>query len=375
VPPPRAYCNVTVSVVPTLTAPVITLCANATVPERQPAGTSYGRIISATASAGGTIAFSVSSSTSSPTPGASFPFAVSCDGVLTNTRTALAGVASSYAITLRADNIGTDQTYTSFCNATVTVVPAPVPPSLTTSVLYAYDLIPNGTWIGNVGAVDNNNVVAGAPVVYVARTAFAARDAADDFVIDAAGNVTVKRGATLDATVKAVYTGYSVNVSDAVSSAVYPITINLLLSARPPVTADAARSTLDTAKPGARLLPALAASHPQNKALAFSLYDATGTFAVNATTGVVSLRPDAGALDVNVQASYVLPFTVTDADGRTASAYLTVTVVETNRPPYFPAPSYALTVPEGALGGAALQPPVSAADPNLRDSLAYRITM
>ena len=132
-------------------------------------------------------------------------------------------------------------------------------------------------------------------------------------------------------------------------------------------------SVLDSAVAGTLLSPSLVASHPQlGKTLTFSLSDPSGSFGVNSSTGAVFVLPGA-TFDADVKASYAITATVTDNVLKTASAQLTINIIETNKVPRFAASSYALSVNEYAASGTAVGA-VVAIDPNgPNDLLTYSI--
>ena len=133
-------------------------------------------------------------------------------------------LAALEQVTIRADNVNGYATASSFCSFQLKIAPQPVPPSLTTSVFTMYDLAPLGQPVGDLGLVDNNNVIAG--LNYVATAAWKTVDAPDAFQLSPSGAITVKL-AVLDGLAKPTYR-LTVNASDAISWAVLPVTVNLL---------------------------------------------------------------------------------------------------------------------------------------------------
>jgi len=237
------------------------------------------------------------------------PFAVDCNGTLTSSRAVLFSQSASYNVTIQIDNIGLGQLQSSFCNSVINVIPRPVPPTLSTSVLSLFDLVGGGTMVGSLGPVNNNNVAAGNN--YTTSCKFNATDAAgDDFVISSNCIVYVKSGKFLDSFIKGTYT-YSVNASDALSWAIYSITITLLQSSRPPTTFAQARFVNDTDGRNSFIFPPLEASHVQSKALTFSLTDASGTFGIY-PNGTLFVKSNAPLFDFNARSVYSLTFGVTD---------------------------------------------------------------
>jgi hypothetical protein len=105
----------------------------------------------------------------------------------------------------------------------INIIPKPVPPTLSTTVLSLFDLVGGGTEVGSVGPVNNNNVVAGNN--YTVSCKFNTTDTiSDDFVISNNCIVYVKSGKYLDSFIKGTYY-YKVNASDALSWAIYSLTI------------------------------------------------------------------------------------------------------------------------------------------------------
>jgi hypothetical protein len=366
----QTSCTIAVAVVASLKPPAISLCQGRTIPERENVTTKYGSVIAAsTSTPTSTIYYFVNASSSSPNAGTPLPFNVDCNGTLFNTRTVYFAQAQYYNVTIRADNVNGYATASSFCSFQLRIAPQPVPPTLTTSVFTMYDLAPLGQSVGDLGLVDNNNVVAG--LAYVPTAVWRTVDSPDAFSLSTSGAITVKL-AVLDGLAKPTYR-LTVNASDAISWAVLPVTINLLVSDRPPVIFAQTLSVLDSAVAGTQLAPGLVASHPQlGRTLTFSLTDPSGSFGVNGSTGVVYVLPGA-AFNADVKASYVMTVTVTDNVLKTASAQLTVAVIETNKAPRFAAASYALSVNEYAASGAAVGA-VVAVDPNgANDLLTYAI--
>jgi hypothetical protein len=371
----RLYDTCSINVYPAvaLRPPIITLCKKSiTVSERQAPGTEFGSIVAAKSlTATSTIVYVINASTSSPNTNVPLPFGIDCNGTLFATRTALYSLASSYNVSIRIDNIGYDAIASTVCNVRIDVTMRPVPPSLSSSSLFVFDLVPGGTLVGSVGGISNNNVL---PTDnYTVRTVFSRLDTiADHFDIHpTTGEIRVKMtGANLDSLLKSSYK-YDVNASDALSWNILPITITLLPSARAPLTTDQSRSVAESLLPGAFILPPLLASHPQGKSYSYSLQDPSSTFGIISTNGtLVLLNP----LSFNTQVTYSLSFAVTDIDGKVATSIVTITVIETNWPPAFPSNTYKRTVNEGTLSGVGFDALITASDPNLMQVLTYSVT-
>jgi hypothetical protein len=371
----RLYDTCSINVYPAvaLRPPIITLCKKSiTVSERQAPGTEFGSIVAAKSlTATSTIVYVINASTSSPNTNVPLPFGIDCNGTLFATRTALYSLASSYNVSIRIDNIGYDAIASTVCNVRIDVTMRPVPPSLSSSSLFVFDLVPGGTLVGSVGGISNNNVL---PTDnYTVRTVFSRLDTiADHFDIHpTTGEIRVKMtGANLDSLLKSSYK-YDVNASDALSWNILPITITLLPSARAPLTTDQSRSVAESLLPGAFILPPLLASHPQGKSYSYSLQDPSSTFGIISTNGTLVLL---NSLSFNTQVTYSLSFAVTDIDGKVATSIVTITVIETNWPPAFPSNTYKRTVNEGTLSGVGFGALITATDPNLMQVLTYSVT-
>ena len=374
--PAQTTCQVVVLVTPSLAPPVLNSCTSLNVPERVPIGTSFGNVVSVKGSSlYSTYAYFIQTAVASPNPGVVAPFGVDCTGALFSARNILAAQASSYNVTLRVDNTAGGQTFSAFCTIIVGVVPKPVAPSVTNAALTTFDLRPNGTYVGNVGLVDNNNI-AGQTATYVAVSRWATRDSPDAFAIDAQGNISVAN-AVLDTTQKTTYY-YTLNASDAVSWAIFPIVISLLPTPRPPITFVQTFSIFEgsganTAVPNGRLV----ATHPQSKSMAFALVQPSFPFVCDAS-GNLAVSPLAttapATLQYNLQPAYVLTFTVTDSAGLVATSTATINLMPTNLPPVFSQPAgYSKVASEGLPSGAAVDTPLYATDPNPNDVNSFAI--
>ena len=374
--PYQPTCTVNVLVQAALAPPVIQSCANVAVPERQPANTRYGVVV-AVEGAGSvdTLSYAIQSATASPNPGVSAPFGIDCTGSLFSTRSFLYATASSYNLTVRVDNTAGGLVFSSYCSLLVGIVPQPIAPTLTTNALSTYDLQPAGTIVGSLGLINNNNVV-GQLVNYTSVAAWSAVDSPNAFNISASGVVAVAR-AVLDVTQKATYY-YSVNVSDGVASAVYPVTISLLATARPPAAFPQIFSINQGSLPGS-LVPGgqFLATHPQLKDMTYALVQPSFPFVMN-SSGYLSVSVLATAspptLNFNVQPTYQLFTIITDTSGKSLTVPTTVQVLNTPLAPTFPVNYYSYSVVEGGPGGAQVGAPLYATNANPNDPLQYAIT-
>ena len=286
-------------------------------------------------------------------------------------KTFLYSLSASYNVSIRIDNSGFGKVETSFCNSVINIIPRPVPPTLSTTVLSLFDLVGGGTMVGSLGPVNNNNVAAGNN--YTTSCKFNTTDAAgDDFVISSNCIVYVKSGKFLDSFIKGTYT-YTVNASDALSWAIYSITITLLQSSRPPTTFVQTRFINDTAGRNSFIFPPLEASHAQSKALTFSLTDASGTFDIY-PNGTLFVKSNAPLFDFNARSVYSLTFGVTDTSSFLTTSTVTITVIDTNKAPAFSSSTLSRSVNEGSAVGELIGLPISASDLNLIQTITHSIT-
>lgn len=166
------------------------------------------------------------------------------------------------------------------------------------------------------------------------------------------------------------------NVSNSLGvTALVPITITLLPVARPPIVSNQVLSTPDNITPGANLSPTLTASQPLGLSFTFALTDATGTWGVVPTTGVVYLMPGK-TLSFSTTPSYTCTIIVTASNSLTAQAFLTINLSPTNRPPVFLNGGFwDLTVDEGTAAGTILNggAALSASDPNTGEPCPFLV--
>jgi hypothetical protein len=272
-----ATCTVNVTIAQVIKAPVISDCGPRAVDERSAAGTVAGLPLAAsTTNVGTALLWSINGSASAP-----FSIGV-CDAILRTTAPLRWATNATVRVPITVTNDGTSLgigTAASTCTATVNVRPVYLPPVVRVTSLSVSELSAVGTAVGNVVAQDPEGFA-------ITRIAFSAVDTPDAFAIDSQGNVTVKAVVDSLVSLKSLFR-YTVNVSNAYTSAVYPITITLLPVPRPPVILDQARSVREDAVAGTTLPPALNASHPQNTPYTFSLVNNTAF--VISSTGVVSV--------------------------------------------------------------------------------------
>ena len=362
--PPTPSCTLFASVINLFTAPTLVFVRNISVAERQPVSTIYGPVVlGASLDPRSTLVYSILSSTSSPNAGVQPPFSINCNGSLVATSLALAGLAQSYNLTVMIGNILNGQILSVTTWLIVTVTPNPVPPTLTFTAFSTYDQYISqpanafgntaGTLLGNVFAVDNNNVP-GQPALTVS-TAWSAVDSPNAFAISAAGAVTVAQN-VLNALTKNTY-NYQVNASDLYSWAVYNVTITLLASPRAPILLPQTLSVNDTATSGAVLSPALVATSTQQKVLTFTGLSPSTMFTVSAA-GVVSVS--AASLSWGV---YTVTASVQDTSLMLTSAPVTVNVIQTNKAPIWTGGPFSRAVNEGTSSGSVFGLAVTATNP------------
>jgi hypothetical protein len=259
----------------------------------------------------------------------------------------------------------------------VTVRRVPLPPVLGVTELYVPELKDVGTLVGNVMATDPSNFT-------VTSYAFTNAETPDAFAIGPDGNVTVKQRVDSLALLKSVWT-YTVNATNAGGTwGLTTIHINVLVVPRPPVIFAQLLFANDDVAEGALLTPGLVATHPQGLNMTWRLSPPNGVFNVTPSSGFVFRRLGTPPIDYYAYEATDFRYTaqsieVTDTAGQTASAALTVQLVETNKPPSFGAPTYNYTVDEGAAYGSLVASLTSgvrapaATDPNRQDVISYRI--
>jgi hypothetical protein len=142
------------------------------------------------------------------------------------------------------------------------------------------------------------------------------------------------------------------------------------------------RNISDSRPIGSALSPALVGTKYLSTAFQFFIIDATGTFAVDKSTGVLTTLQTLNANTVN---SYTLSLRLTDCSsiqvdgtciGLSNYPYcpVTISIIETNAAPTFSAASFSISVPEGSSPSTAIGSRISAADTNPSQTIAYSIT-
>jgi hypothetical protein len=129
----------------------------------------------------------------------------------------------------------------------------------------------------------------------------------------------------------------------------------------------------DTAGRNSFILPPLEASHVQNKALNFSLTDSSGTFGIY-SNGTLFITSSASLFDYNILSVFSLIFAVTDTSSLRTTSTVTISLVDTNKAPYFSSSTISRSVNEGATVGELIGLPISASDLNLVQTVSHSIT-
>ncbi len=184
------------------------------------------------------------------------------------------------------------------------------------------------------------------------------------FAIDAAtGVVTVADGSKLNFEAATPHQ-ITVQASDGAAASTASFTIQVAnVAVGAPTDANAAANTVSEAAANGTVVSGLsiAAADP-NGGVGYSLVDdAGGRFAINATTGVVTVA-DAGLIDFDTATSHQITVRASDGQGATETSF---TIDVANAPPSVPADvdTTANLVPEDATNGAIVGITASAAEP------------
>lgn len=262
--------------------------------------------------------------------------------------------AASHQVTVQV----TDGTATSSASFTIQV--ANVAPSAPADSDAGANTVTEGAANGTVvaglalGATDPNGGV----------TYSLTDDAGGRFAIDATtGVVTVLDASKLNFETAASHQ-ITVQASDGTATSLASFTIQVAnVAAGAPTDADAAANTISEAAANGTAVSGLAiAAADPNGGVTYSLVDdAGGRFAINATTGVVTLA-DASLIDFDVATSHQITVRATDGQGATDTTF---TIDVANAPPSVPtdADTTANLVSEDAVNGALVGVTASAAEP------------
>ena len=224
----------------------------------------------------------------------------------------------------------------------------------------------DGTVVGSVSASD---VDAGDSLSY----AITDGDPTGVFAINAAtGEITVADGSQLDFETSPIFS-LTVTVTDSGGlTDEAAVTVNLTDVNEEPTASDATFVLAENSGDGA-VVGSVSASDPDaGDSLSYAITDGdpTGVFAINATTGEITVA-DGSQLDFETSPVFNLTVTVTDAGGLTDEAAVTVNLTDVNEDPAASDATFALA--ENSADGAVVGS-VSASDPDAGDTLTYVIT-
>ena len=139
----------------------------------------------------------------------------------------------------------------------------------------------------------------------------------------------------------------------------------------PPAFAAASyvREVAENQPPGSNVGQPVTATDPDGTTPTYSITGANpGNFAIGASTGQITTGQ---MLDYETTASYIITVRAQDPGGLSASATVTINVVDANEPPVFSRDSYNRSVYENSPAGTAVGQPITAAD---TDALTYSLS-
>ncbi|MBP7337764.1 cadherin domain-containing protein [Niveispirillum sp.] len=274
--------------------------------------------------------------------------------------------ATSHAITVEAS----DGRLTS--SQTLTINVANVPPTVPVDADPTSNSVVEGAAAGTlVGVTMAATDPGGAKLVYSLTD-----DAGGRFQIDATtGVVSVKDGSKLDFETAASHTITAMvsDGKDSVSSQTVTIAVTNAPPTAPVDSDNAANQVAEGAAAGTVVGLTALAVDPGQSPVTYSLTnDAGGRFAIDATSGVVTVK-DGTKLDYEVAASHAI--TVQASDGKGGVSSQTFTIAVTNVAPTTPVDNNnaANSVAEGAAAGTATGLTVRATDPGAT-ALTYSLT-
>ena len=280
------------------------------------------------------------------------PFVIdSCSGAISTVTgsTIRRFLASSYAVTVRADNFGMLPLLSTSCSMTINVSAVNLPPSLTTTSFLLFDQQPAGALVGSTNPTSPNGyTVRGFTLKQVQPTGLAVAP----FGITSSGMVFVN-DPTISAFARTIWV-MEANFTDGIYWIQQNLTFTLLDSPRPPTCFPTTLNVSQVAPNGTVLNGgALRAVHPQGVPMTFAISGSGSSyFAANATTGTVSLFSSLDGASLPITNAYALQFTVTDANGKTAVCPLTAAVLIVYHPPT--APTLSVTMNDGTSAGTSL---------------------
>ena len=300
------------------------------------------------------------------------PFMIdSCSGALSTLTgsTIRRFAATSYAVTVRADNFGMLPLLSTFCTFTINVTAVNLPPSLQTTSFLVFDQQPAGTVVGSTNPTSPNSYAVGSfSLTQVQPKGLAVAP----FAVTPNG-VIVVNDPTLSAFVRRVYV-MSANFSDGIYWVQQNLTFTLADSPRPPSCVPTFLNVSQIAAPATVLAGFLLASHPQGLPLTFTLSGSgASNFAVNATTGQVSLAGSIASVVLPPTNAFALAFTATDTNNKFSTCPVTVAVQTVNHACSFGSTALSVSMNDGTRGGSILTQ-IAAADQDNNQVLAYYLT-
>ncbi len=212
----------------------------------------------------------------------------------------------------------------------------------------------NATLVGQINASDEDGD---------ALTYSLTGPGSSNFAIDALGKI--RNTSPLDFETASSYS-LTLTVTDSAvpgATATAPVVIVVNDVNETPVVEPAQTFTIsEDAAPPLAVTPAVAkASDGDADALTFSLDDPSNTFAINPTTGEISL---ASSLDFEAATSYPITIIATDPDGATGSEPATIDIIDVNEAPTIVAPPVVpVRVLENSPAGTVVTDQITATDP------------
>ena len=301
------------------------------------------------------------------------PFTIdSCSGAI-STRTGSTMrrfIATSYAVTVRADNFGILPLLSTTCSFTINVTAVNLPPSIQITSFLVFDQQPAGTIVGDTSPTSPNGYAVGS---FTLTQVLPRGLAVAPFAITP-GGVIVVNDETLSAYVRRQYIMMA-NFTDGIFSVQQNVTITLADSPRPPACAATFLNVSQIAAPATLLAGGLIASHPQGLALTYPPLTGAGAgyFVVNASTGQVTLAASIAGVALPPGNAFALTFTARDTNNKISTCPVTIAVQAVNRPPSFGSTALAASVNDGTRSGSIVVQ-ISIADLDNNQVLAYYVT-
>ena len=199
----------------------------------------------------------------------------------------------------------------------------------------------------------------------------------DSFDIDSAsGQIQTKSGVTYDHEVKS---SYSVTVKaddNNGGTATIDVTITVADVNEPPEFSveTASRTIAENTTTGVAIGAPVTAADPDNgDTLTYTLEGADAdSFGIDSASGQIQTKSGV-TYDHEVKSSYSVTVKADDNNGGTATIDVTITVADVNEPPEFSVETASRTIAENTTTGADIGAPVTAADPDIGDTLTYTL--